>query len=300
MSNGRCVCRPGYRQSACGVCQLSCTLNEFPFQGSCAQCPLNTVYSEQTKGCICPSGFYKSSYGICEKLVLQPVDCPDGQYFDETVGCRACSGDCKTCKSADVCSSCVANGYEADSFGKCVPKCGDGLILGDEKCDTGSSYSAGCINCKIQTNWTCSGQPSSCTQTSVTPTPTPTPTPNPPVLGSTLTAVGMPNINSNNVFITLKTNPTFTFANPTEMQSFIKASFPEGPTPTIYCSQRNSPDLDIFDCLLIYPSGVPNSDFDVKFSYDFQNKKASQTVNVNPLTATNSRTRTNSRHNRRV
>ena len=40
--------------------------------------------------------------------------------------------------------------------------------------------------------------------------------------------VGNPNINANNVFVTLRTTPTFNFANPTEMQSFIKADFEHG------------------------------------------------------------------------
>ena len=50
------------------------------------------------------------------------------------------------------------------------------------------------------------------------------------------------------------------------MQGFIKAAFPSGPKPTVYCSQRNSPNLDIFDCLLIYPSGVPNIPFQINYT----------------------------------
>jgi hypothetical protein len=91
------------------------------------------------------------------------------------------------------------------------------------------------------------------------------------------------------VFISLQTNPTFTFANPTQMQSFIQSSFPSGPKPTVYCAQRNSPNLNIFDCLLIYPSGVPNSVFKVNFSYNYQGKSGSTSVSVNPLTASNAK-----------
>jgi hypothetical protein len=87
----------------------------------------------------------------------------------------------------------------------------------------------------------------------------------------------------------LQTNPTFTFPNPTAMQSFIQSTFPSGPKPTVYCAQRNSPTLNIFDCLLIYPSGVPNNQFQVNFSYNYQGKSGSTTVNVNPLTASNSK-----------
>jgi hypothetical protein len=73
------------------------------------------------------------------------------------------------------------------------------------------------------------------------------------------------------------------------MQSFIQATFPSGPKPTTYCAQRNSPNLNIFDCLLIYPSGVPNSQFQVNFSYNYQGKSGSTVVKVNPLTASNNR-----------
>ena len=80
------------------------------------------------------------------------------------------------------------------------------------------------------------------------------------------------------------------------MQSFIKASFHHGITPTLYCSQRAAPELDLFDCLLIYPSGVPNSDFKVDFSFDDGPlKRASLQVEVDPLTATFASARQNSR-----
>jgi hypothetical protein len=76
------------------------------------------------------------------------------------------------------------------------------------------------------------------------------------------------------------------------MQSFMQTSFPSGPKPTVYCAQRNSPNLNVFDCLLIYPSGVPNSQFTVNFSYNYQGKTGSAAIKVNPLAAaSNSRVR---------
>ena len=154
----------------------------------------------------------------------------------------------------------------------------------------------------MQGNWNCSGQPSVCASNTPTPAPAPTPTPAPAPAptpsnnGSSgvsnlapLYQSGNATINSNNVFVTLKTNPTFSFANPTEMQSFIKADFPRGAKPTVYCSQRQSPNLDTFDCLLIYPSGVPNQAFNINFSYNFQSKSGSATVRVDPFAATNNR-----------
>jgi hypothetical protein len=73
------------------------------------------------------------------------------------------------------------------------------------------------------------------------------------------------------------------------MQSFIQASFPSGAKPTVYCSQKNSPNLDIFDCLLIYPSGVPNKPFVINFGYNYQGKSGSTSVSINPLAKANNR-----------
>ena len=83
VSNGQCVCKPGFRLSSCGVCELSCAQGEFSFQGTCATCPLNTIYIESINGCDCPKGFYKDTFGTCQKLVLPPVDCGEGYYFDD-------------------------------------------------------------------------------------------------------------------------------------------------------------------------------------------------------------------------
>lgn len=289
--------------SSCGVCQLSCRSNQFVFQGGCAVCPLNTVYKAEINGCDCPTGFYKDNFGVCQQLVLRPVTCQAGQYFDSNRGCIACPGSCTTCSSATVCTACVTSGFAPNSNGVCAPQCGDGLIVGNETCDSGMTFSAGCVACQIQSGWSCIGQPSVCRSNTPAPQPTPQPTPSPQPSPSpaptpapanntrSLYQSGNANINSNNVFITLKTNPTFTFANPTDMQNFMKSSFPSGPKPTAYCSQRASPNLDTFDCLLIYPSGVPNNPFTVNFSFNYQGQSGSATVNVNPLAATNSRRR---------
>jgi len=97
ISNGRCVCTQGYSLDSCGICIISCTNNQFPFQGGCAICPLNTIYNTQIKGCDCPTGYYKNNYGLCDKLEIRPLNCSAGQYFDLTNGCVACPGSCKTC-----------------------------------------------------------------------------------------------------------------------------------------------------------------------------------------------------------
>ena len=55
------------------------------------------------------------------------------------------------------------------------------------------------------------------------------------------------------------------------MENFMKTSFPDSTViPTVYCSQREEPDLDLFDCLAIYSSGIPNRKFNMVFSFDFK------------------------------
>lgn len=236
-------------------------------------------------------------YSACQRLILNNINCPQGQYFDANSGCLPCSSTCKTCKTANQCSTCANIGYSPNQQGICTPVCGDGLIVGNEGCDAGNNPTPGCVGCQVQNGYVCSGQPSVCTPTVPVPTapPTPVPVPSPsqpssaPTDSQALMQVGSASINSNNVFISLKTNPTFTFSNPTEMQSFMQSSFASGPKPTVYCAQRNSPNLNMFDCLLIYPSGVPNSPFSVNFSYNYQGLTGTTTVKVNPIVASNSR-----------
>lgn len=307
ISNGQCVCKTGYSLNSCGICVLACASNEFPFQGACAICPLNTVYNEQINGCGCPTGYYKDTFGTCSKVELKPINCPSGQYFDTTHGCVSCPGSCKTCSSATKCTSCATAGYNPNYSGVCQPLCGDGIIVGSETCDTGNTYSPGCQSCQIRSGYTCSGQPSICRSNTVT-TPTTTPTTTTPTTTTTtptttvqnLYQSGTTNINSNNVFITLKTRIAYTFDNTQESQNFINSRFPSGVTPTVYCSQRNSPELDTFDCLLIYPSGVPNNVFNVIFSYDYQGTSGSVTVKVDPFAVMNARAKARASGNGRV
>lgn len=116
--------------------------------------------------------------------------------------------------------------------------------------------------------YNCIGQPSICTlKTNI----------------NGLTLYNPVQTNINNVLVSLKTNPTFTFANEADMQSFMKSSYTSSSQPTTYCIQRQSPDLNIFDCLLIYPSGVPISAFNASFWFNYQGKTGNLTLNINPL-----------------
>jgi len=90
---------------------------------------LNLVYRAEINGCACPNGQYLTNYGVCQVIVLQPINCTAGFFFDSTQGCLACPTGCKTCSSAAVCTSCSTTGFTVQN-NKCVAYCGDGLIAG--------------------------------------------------------------------------------------------------------------------------------------------------------------------------
>jgi cysteine-rich repeat protein len=221
---------------------------------------------------------------VCQVYNVPPITCPNGQFLNPASGCVPCPTGCTSCSSASVCRTCTT-GYSLSANGLCtltpVSVCGNGIIQPGETCDTGSVSSPGCINCQVQSGYTCNGQPSVCVLV-------------PPALPA-LYQSGTTSVNSNNIYITLKTNPTFTFSSTSDMQNFIQSAFSNNPKPTVYCSQQAAPLLDTFNCLLIYPSGVPNSIFTITFSYNYQGRTGSTTVNVNPLTVTNARSNSNNR-----
>ena len=99
-----------------------------------------------------------------------------------------------------------------------------------------------------------------------------------------LTLVGNVNTNINNVFVVLKTDKAYTFTNENEMENFIKTKFPDSTAvPSVYCSQREAPELDTFDCLAIYSSGIPNQKYRIEFSYNYQGDSGFISVQVDPL-----------------
>ena len=153
-----------------------------------------------------------------------------------------------------------------------ISYCGDGIISALEQCDTGNMPQPGCINCIISQGYTCIGQPSVCTPTVVVPS------------GDSLTLVGSPSTNSNNVFVTLRSTPVFTFPNENAQREFIRANFVGGFRPTFYCLQRVNL-LDLFDCLLIYPSGIPNAIYTITFCYNYQGHSGSTDVTIDPFTS---------------
>jgi hypothetical protein len=84
------------------------------------------------------------------------------------------------------------------------------------------------------------------------------------------------------MFLTLDTFKSFDFPDQSTMQNFLKAKFTGCPPPTLFCSQR--PTLkSLFDCLLIFPSGVPNRKFKTDFSYNYLGDTAQLQLDVDPL-----------------
>lgn len=91
---------------------------------------------------------YIDNNGVCQTIVLQPINCSAGFFFDSNNGCVACAAGCKTCTSASICTSCSLVGYSVQN-NACAPLCGDGIIVGNETCDN-KGIGAGCSStCQV-------------------------------------------------------------------------------------------------------------------------------------------------------
>lgn len=65
------------------------------------------------------------------------------------------------------------------------------------------------------------------------------------------------------------------------MSNFLKYEFVGEVTTrpaSFYCNQGENSSR-VFECLLLYPNGVPNQDFEVNFSYN--DKATSEKCNIN-------------------
>ncbi|CAD8166673.1 unnamed protein product [Paramecium octaurelia] len=108
---------------------------------------------------------------VCgDQIVTKEEDCDDGNtiQFDGCYQCiYSCPENCYDCYQG-TCLECNEQ-YQLLISNQCKElfNCGDGLIQGQEECDSGNYAANGCKNCLIEQNWVCitvtKYQPSQCT-----------------------------------------------------------------------------------------------------------------------------------------
>ena len=275
---GACVCAEGYYKNSFGYCEqvilppVSCDDGSYFVEGQgCMTCPTGCSSCSSATVCTaCTAVGYIPSGAQCVP------NCGDGRII---YGVEQCDDNNKN--SGDGCSgSCqVEAGYACNgqpSICQSIitgPVCGDGKIEGSEGCDDNNVFNGdGCSSsCSIETGYACTGAPSTCTLVSITPS----------NQGMKLKQDIM--INSNNAFILIRTDDVFTFNDAQQMKSFMKYEFPDsGTVPTsAYCMQMVG-DLQTFQCLMIYSSGLPNYPFNVDFSFNKDGKYGFLQVEVDP------------------
>jgi cysteine-rich repeat protein len=202
--------------------------------------------------------------------------------------------------------------------------CGNGIIEQLEQCDDHNTKNGdGCSStCLVEAGYTCTRMPSQCLKTvnstlkttanatvkstnstntnnssqsstiKTTSSKTSNTAPPPPVTAANSSSAGLTlqtlSGNSNQIFLTVNTGVAFDFPDQATMQSFLKAKFTGCAPPTFYFSQRPQPNKNLFDCLLIFPSGIPNSKFTAAFSYSYSGASGQLSVPVDPLAITSS------------
>jgi cysteine-rich repeat protein len=177
---------------------------------------------------------------------------------------------------------------KAISFDAGVGVCGNGLIEVPEECDDRNTVSGdGCSSkCKVEAGYTCKRVPSQCTKAegspSITVQPSQTAATAAPA-SKDLSVQGDIVGNSNQIFVTLNTVKAFDFPNDDAMRNFMGVKFEGCPPPSVYCSQKVTPEKQLFDCLLIFPSGIPNAPFTALFSYNYQGSSGWAKVSIDPL-----------------
>ncbi|CAK71463.1 unnamed protein product (macronuclear) [Paramecium tetraurelia] len=147
-------------EDGCYQCKYEC-------QTECLTCAAGICYS-------CKPNFYLSSDNTClpicgDGVISKFEPCDDYNFVIED-GCAQCSYQCETsCTQCQfgICKLCQSGYYLNQSIKKCLPICGDTLILGDEQCDVGIipfedtvKNTTGCISCQLK----CSPQCEICTQ----------------------------------------------------------------------------------------------------------------------------------------
>ncbi|CAD8071487.1 unnamed protein product [Paramecium sonneborni] len=142
---------PIKNNTGCINCQFQCSPQcEICTQGQCLKCreSLGWYLDEETLSC----------YSLCgDSIITDYEECEDlnSQLNDGCTQCvYTCSEQCSKCIFG-LCQKCHAGYTLIDQ--KCVSVCGDGIIAGNEECDTGIITFDGfeCLNCKYKCSEGC-------------------------------------------------------------------------------------------------------------------------------------------------
>jgi cysteine-rich repeat protein len=112
---------------------VNCTNNGF-----CLQCDGSLNLTVSNGYCTCPQsgqfvGFNTNGSAIC----------------------MTCNSICVTCSSWDICLSCIST-YVWNTNNTCTPKCGDGIIVGNECEDNNTIAGDGCSpKCTVENGYYC-------------------------------------------------------------------------------------------------------------------------------------------------
>ncbi|CAD8065646.1 unnamed protein product [Paramecium sonneborni] len=142
--------------------------NDIPYDGcfECkSQCEDACILCESGKCLDCTFGWKLNTQNRCETfcgdgyVIPQYEDCDDGNLLPYD-GCYECNYQCvEFCTNCQkgICLECdVLLGWQISDF-KCIPICGDGMVLGYEQCDDANTIEYdGCNNqCEFQCHTAC-------------------------------------------------------------------------------------------------------------------------------------------------
>ena len=118
--------------------------------------------------------------------------------------------------------------------------------------------------CLIEVNYSCAGSLSTCLKMQT----------------GNLSLISI-HSNTNSIFLTFQTPINYAFPNSAFMQTFLTFKYiTKTITPgTVYC-QQDIMSLNRFNCLIIFPNGIPMVDFIMTFSYNYTNNTGSALVSI--------------------
>ncbi|CAD8088636.1 unnamed protein product [Paramecium primaurelia] len=158
--NGICLCNPFtfLQGNNCIQCNKYCENCYGDSQYNCLTCVKDHHRSIQRNQCLCLTGYYDDGnnlpcFPICgDQIIVGEEECDDGNIKDDD-GCVDCQIKCQvqcTLCELDICKECNVEGWQLSNQ-KCIPICGDQLVLGLEECDDGNMIPYdGCYECKFQ------------------------------------------------------------------------------------------------------------------------------------------------------